>query len=274
MNTNIQFFEELRISDISVASGVRPFGRTVDNSRGGRFLSGVLYIWSGEVTFWGDSGRTVVVTDGELVFLPKHKKYRMKYTSVSTTFVLVNFDLYDRNNDEVALFSDITVIAKDDKTHKIARLAMNFELCGVSKTVEAVLRKKELMYRLLGIVYSQKSSPLKEIEVSSQIADGVLLLEQTYLENRQISEYAAASHVSENTFRTLFKKQFGLSPLKYRNRLRVERARELLGEAGFTVAEAAYASGFENVGYFCRCYRQIFNQSPGDSKKENRFEKL
>ena len=58
MNTSVQFFEELRISDISVASGIRPYGRTVDNSRFGRSMSGVLFIFSGEVTFWDDNGKT------------------------------------------------------------------------------------------------------------------------------------------------------------------------------------------------------------------------
>ena len=80
-------------------------------------------------------------------------------------------------------------------------------------------------------------------------------------------QYAEASHVSVNTFRNLFQKQFGMSPLKYRNYLRIERAKELLCEGSFTVAEVAYASGFENIGYFCRYYRQITGESPSETKK-------
>ena len=93
------------------------------------------------------------------------------------------------------------------------------------------------------------------------------MLEQTYLENLPIEKYAAVSHVSVNTFRSLFQKQFGTSPLKYRNSLRIERAKELLNEGGFTVAEVAYASGFENIGYFCRYYRRITGESPGETKR-------
>ena len=48
-------------------------------------------------------------------------------------------------------------------------------------------------------------------------------------------------------------------------------AREEL-EGEFTVAEVAYASGFENIGYFCRYYRHITGETPGETKKRNQNE--
>lgn len=264
-----QFFDDLRISDISVISGIRACGRMVDHSCYGRKNNGILYVWRGEATFYYDGKEPVIVTDGELAFIPKHQKYRMRYTAESTTFVVVNFDLFDKNNQDVSLFEDITVLLRDDATHRIARTMTDFELCSASMTVDATLRKKELIYRLLGAIYTSKSHLLSQNKINSQITDGVHLLEKTYLENLPIAQYAAESHISVNTFRSLFQKQFGTSPLKYRNYLRIERAKELLREGGFTVAEVAYASGFENIGYFCRYYRQITGESPGETKKKS-----
>ena len=34
-----------------------------------------------------------------------------------------------------------------------------------------------------------------------------------------------------------------------------------------TTAEAAYACGFENVGYFCRAYKKEIGQTPSQPKK-------
>ena len=269
MTINSQFFDDLHISDISVVSGIRPCGRMIDNSSRGRSNNGILYVWNGEATFYMERGKTVIVRDGEVAFLPRQKKYRMEYTAERTTFVVVNFDLLDKSNGYVSLFEDITMLAKDDMTHRIAKIMMNFELCSVSKTVDATLRKKELMYRLLGSLFASNSYLLTRNDTNSQIAEGVHLLEQTYLENLPVGQYAEASHVSISTFRSLFQKQFGMSPLKYRNHLRIERARELLREGGFTVAEVAYASGFENVGYFCRYYRRITGEAPSATKKRN-----
>jgi two-component system response regulator YesN len=49
----------------------------------------------------------------------------------------------------------------------------------------------------------------------------------------------------------------------------MDRARALLYEGSFTVAEVTYAVGFENVGYFCRYYRQTFGETPTETKRNN-----
>ncbi|MBE6596756.1 MAG: helix-turn-helix transcriptional regulator [Ruminococcaceae bacterium] len=268
MIINNQFFDDLRISDISGSSGVRAYGRKADHSNRGRKNNGILYIWSGEARFYDAQKEKVVASNGDMVFLPKHKKYKMEYTAESTTFVLANFELQDKNNDDICLFEDITILAKDDMTQRIAKTMMSFELCCSLRTIEATLRKKELMYRLFGLIYNSKPYLSQRSDIDLKIFDGVRLLEQTYLENLPISRYAEACHVSVNTFRSVFQKQFGVSPLKYRNHLRIERAKELLSEGGFTVAEVAYASGFENIGYFCRYFRQITGESPSETKRK------
>ena len=74
--------------------------------------------------------------------------------------------------------------------------------------------------------------------------------------------FAKACNISESGFRQMFFKQYGISPLQYRNRLRINRARELLEYDNCTVAEAAYASGFENLGYFCRSYKKHMGETP------------
>jgi two-component system response regulator YesN len=125
------------------------------------------------------------------------------------------------------------------------------------------------MYCLLGLIYKGETHLTKDGTVDSRISRGVSLLEQTYLENLPIEQYAKTSNVSVNTFRRIFEKCFGMSPIKYRNLMRMDRARALLYEGSFTVAEVTYAVGFENVGYFCRYYRQTFGETPTETKRNN-----
>jgi AraC-like DNA-binding protein len=126
-----------------------------------------------------------------------------------------------------------------------------------------------LFYRLVGWLCDARNIRSLDNDIDPKIADGVRLLEQTYLENLPITKFSEASHMSINAFRSLFKKQFGTSPVKYRNELRIERAKELLLEGGFTIAEVAYACGFENVGYFCRYYRRSMGETPSQTKDSN-----
>lgn len=265
---NSLFFDSVLINSISVVSGVRCNGRTIDNSHSGRKRHGFLYLHSGEATFYVD-GTKFVVSAGDLLYIPREKKYRMVYTAESTVFVVVNFLLQDPNGAETFLFDDIELVFKDQKTSSLAQVMTNFELCSTSKNMNTLLRKKELMYRLLGLICRGEAPSLREGEIAPQIARGVRLLEQTYLENLPIERYAKESYISVNTFRRAFQKQFGTSPIKYRNLLRMDRAKELLYEGGYTVAEVAYAVGFENVGYFCRYYRQTVGETPTETKRKN-----
>ena len=95
---------------------------------------------------------------------------------------------------------------------------------------------------------------------------GVLLLKQTYLENLPVEVFAKKSNISVGAFRQLFHKQYNMSPVQYRNHLRISRAQQLLQHGDCSVAEVAYECGFENVGYFCRYYKKITGQTPHQSK--------
>ena len=258
---------DVNVSDITVISGIRPYGRGSERVAAGRSSHGLLYIFSGEATFWCNDGERVVASAGHLAFIPKGKHYRMKYTADSTTFVLVNFDTDEAKVSDVVFSDDITIVAKDDELYRIAKIMTGFELCGATKTLAASLRKKELFYRLLGCIVSLSGMDFSDLEVDPKIAAGVQLLKLTYLENLPITRFSDECHLNINTFRNLFHKQFGVSPVKYRNRLRLERSRELLEEGSFTIAEVAYACGFENVGYFCRCYRTVYKETPSGTKK-------
>ena len=259
--------DDFGIYGISVISGIRPRGRTVDYTVKGRGSGGFLYLWCGEARFCDINGSETVVGGGDLLYIPKHKRYQMAYTAESTTFVLVNFEMTDKDGNEIAPSSEIAVLARDDERNRIAKIMTSFELCSASRTFDGTVRKKELLYRLFGLLSVSASMLSFDREIDLQILEGVRLLRQTYLENLPIHVYAEACHISVQVFRTVFHKQFGMSPVKYRNSLRIERASELLRDGSLTVAEVAYASGFENIGYFCRYYRKVTGEAPGDTKK-------
>ena len=251
-----------------VISGIRPRGRTYIKQKEGRTKHGLLYIWSGEATFYLGKGRTMKVTDGQLLYLPKGLKYKMQYTGDSTTFVVVNFDLTRDGAEPFALFEDVIIVAREDPTHTFAAIMNKLEMCSAAQNLAGQFRRNELLYRLMAAIYSDQELTASPKQYP-QITKGVLLLKQTYLENLPIEVFAKQCAISESAFRQLFCKQYGMSPLQYRNRLRIHRAKELLEYDHCTVAEAAYASGFENLGYFCRYYKKITGQTPKQTKQNS-----
>ena len=257
---------DILIQNIVVISGIRPYGRTVNMLKNGRQKHGFLYIWSGETTFYLDGGKTIKATGGQLLYLPKSIQYKMQYTAESTTLAVINFDL---SKESIDIFStrEITVLKNSDPQHTIANIMAKFEVFGTSQNFAGQFRRKELFYRLLALIFDNNLN--LESQHYPQIATGVMLLKQTYLENLPIEVFARQSDVSVSSFRQLFHKQFGMSPLQYRNLLRIQRAKQMLEYDNCTVAEIAYASGFENIGYFCRCYKKFTGETPRETKLRN-----
>jgi len=262
----VEDLKEVFVHNLVVISGVRPKGRSVNMQKCGRQSYGLLYIWNGEAVFYLDDKNKVMVTKGQLIYLPKNARYKMEYTAENTTFVVVNFDLLSAGANPFDS-QEFTVVANDDTSHTIANIMSKFELCGAVQNAAGHYRKTELFYRLLSLIHN--SNPGIESGQYPQIVKGVMLLKQTYLENLPIEEFAKHSSVSVSTFRQLFRKQYGMSPLQYRNMLRIQRAKQLLEYDSCTVAEVAYASGFDNIGYFCRYYKRITGETPKHTKERS-----
>lgn len=261
----METFEDIYVSDATVLSGIRPAGRSA-NHTSGRKNNGLLYIWSGEAQFSECAGGRLTAQSGDLIFIPKGCRYKMQYSAPSTTFVLINLEILDHQGGDFLLSKTISVLAKDNSAHRIAAIMAELERCGAVQSLSALFRRKELVYKLLGAVYEIGSIPTMKPQKHQQIFAGVLLLEQSYLENLPVARFAEASGISISLFRSLFGKQYGMSPIQYRNRLRIERAAVILSEGSCTVSEAAYACGFENVGYFCRCYKKYKGETPLETK--------
>jgi AraC-like DNA-binding protein len=65
----------------------------------------------------------------------------------------------------------------------------------------------------------------------------------------------------------LFRTAFGITPIEYRNALRLERAKALLLNPKLTIAEVAYAVGFRDAGYFSRQFRKQNGASPRELRQ-------
>ena len=65
------------------------------------------------------------------------------------------------------------------------------------------------------------------------------------------------------------KELLGESPSDLLKRVRLERAARLLAEGEGSVAEVAYACGFNSVSHFCRSFRQINGLTPSEYRARN-----
>lgn len=81
---------------------------------------------------------------------------------------------------------------------------------------------------------------------------------------------ADIGHLSASRFAHLFSLQMGLAPMRYVERARMERARELLLSTDGSVQEVAHAVGYQNALHFSARFKAINTMSPTDFRRHPR----
>ncbi len=105
---------------------------------------------------------------------------------------------------------------------------------------------------------SPSDIPKKYIKLLPAISE----IKLKYTESKKLSHYAEMCDMSQSNFRRLFKEYTGKTFIEYRNVIRIFAAKAMIDSGEFSVSEAAYLSGFNNMSFFYEIYnRYIKNQS-------------
>nr|WP_255552219.1 AraC family transcriptional regulator [Maritimibacter dapengensis] len=77
-----------------------------------------------------------------------------------------------------------------------------------------------------------------------------------------VPDLARAVGMSASSFHEHFKAVTGTTPLQYQKALRLTEAKSMLLNEGHSVAQAAFAVGYESPTQFSRDYRRKFGVAP------------
>lgn len=104
-------------------------------------------------------------------------------------------------------------------------------------------------------------------EASERLVKAINHIEEHYTEAIDMDDLAKWAGMSARTFRRLFRKATGASPLAYLIRTRVERACILLRDTDRPISQVAFDSGYSDSNYFSREFRKIKGESPTDYRR-------
>ena len=246
-----------RVRNIDIQSVARPEGYK-HSYRNGRTKHGFVYTVSGMMcdTFLTADQRTIYARAGELVFIPKDSVYTGLYAEDNTRIKIVQFDIA-----EGELPSYLSEPVKIDLPNA-GELIEEFFKAEKNHLSDHPFYYLSRLYELLWrIDESYSRIPTKYKKLQPALSE----ISQFYDKNEAVSYYAELCYMSEVNFRKLFKEYTGMSPIEYRNDLRLKNARAILQSGEYNVTEAADISGFSNLSFFIRLYKKRYGHTP---KKE------
>lgn len=122
----------------------------------------------------------------------------------------------------------------------------------------------EKLLLLLFAHMGQRKAPL-----DSRVVCAREFLHANFARPLKVGDVARASLLSVSQLSFLFSQQIGIAPMRYLERLRLERARELLAFTPASLREIAARAGYTDAEYFARRFRLHSGQTPRAFRKNS-----
>ena len=129
---------------------------------------------------------------------------------------------------------------------------------------------QSLVFNLIAhIAYSYKSIPANGKKSSQPIVQARDYMERNINRPFCLKELSSELGISYSTFNQLFKLQTGLSPIRYLNQMRIQRAKYKLMRTDLPVKAIALDCGFSSTEYFCGFFRKETGMTPSQFRESN-----
>lgn len=222
-----------------------------------------LYI-AGRREYRTQDGTTFYLNPGEILYVPQYATYRFRILEAQSDLrdeaIAVNFEMTDMNGENVCFAHTPTVLLQDATARYLPRFSYIESLDTGEKNRIMPLKAAaySLCYDILSEVLGRESAyaPWKDIQPA------IDLIEAHPAQDLPIPELARQCGVSQTRFRQLFRMYTGgLSPIQYRNRLRIEQVTRMLRTEQVTVEYAAREAGFHDMSHFYRMFKKFTDTS-------------
>jgi two-component system response regulator YesN len=107
-------------------------------------------------------------------------------------------------------------------------------------------------------------------ESQTQVARCLNYIHENYAHDFPAEVLAKKVFVSPSYLFRIFRKRKGVTPMHYRNLVRVDKAKLLLLDPKFKMEEVAERVGFKDVKYFARVFKKETGSAPSEFRKRNR----
>jgi AraC-like DNA-binding protein len=137
--------------------------------------------------------------------------------------------------------------------------------CGSDDSLASPLRLKAAMLKLIAYYMEHASAcgtGVQPASVTNPLQAVVDYIHLHYRRNLTIDELAERAHLHPNYFIRVFKRHFGVSPIQYINRKRVEEAKWLLASTNLLLSEIGARVGISDVSYLSKLFKASTGFSP------------
>ena len=217
---------------------------------------GLSFCIEGQITYTLD-GEDYVSDRTCAVILPKGRSYSLHHDK-NGVFPLINFQCARPLCDKHVLIP----IDNPEPYLKDYEMIRQLSLFDGNR-----MKIMSIFYGMLHRLTSHSSSDI--------LTPAIKYIESNYrLPNLCNEELAKQCHISEVYLRKLFSEKYGMTPKQFIIDIRLNKAKQLLGEEKMKISEVAERCGFGSSYHFCRTFKEHVGCTPSVYAQNNRISKM
>lgn len=227
----------------------------------------IYFLKEGKCNYFIDD-RSYEVTSGDVIFIPVGVIHKTQYTTPTRTRSLINCSAAYIPESVLAHIGELPYLYRNKAISKDAErifdeIAQECHRADFFSSDALKCYTGELFLLLL-----RNENEFRDTGGTSIAARSAKYLRENYMSDVRLSEVAALCSVSPEHLSRTFKRDTGFGFNEYLTLLRLKKAEFMLkNEPGRSIAEVAYACGFNDSNYFSDKFKKVYGYSPRHAKQ-------
>ena len=241
----------------------------------------IIYVKKGELSiciqeeiYQPSVGDVFFVNPGELHFM-ESEDMSVEYYTILFPLEFVSFQTEDLLEQQVLqplrmknLLFPVCIKEEHTKLQIMELLKQIIEI-NEEKTTTYQLRTRILLLEIVEILIKSNTFCKPSFSPASSLQrEMISYIQKHYTEKITLQMLAEEFHLSEKYISVYFKKHFSISFMQYVGHLRMTKARHLLLSTDLPITEVALSCGFFSVNLFIRNFKQVYQVTPLQYRKE------
>lgn len=247
---------DFALSDISVTYRTPQWSTLGNLKEHKRTVNGFLLIDRGSCHYDWINGNADLCRGG-LIYLAVGSRKVVTVTERPFSYYNINFKMTDLSDGDQIIFDKEPLVISYSASEGIFDSCRNMLSTTMSRN--GIFKSTGLLCELFNNILKHHTR-----RSDSRIASALDYIENNYTRPIDIEYLSNLCYLSQAHFFRVFKNEMGVSPIEYKNKLRIDRAKELLAENECSVSEAADILGFESVYYFSRFFKKYTGIPPSE----------
>ena len=235
-----------------------------DGNLTGSFWSVLMWMEKGEIELITDF-ETHVLKEGDFYYIPQGSRFIERAKQVPTRYYILAFAFKPLNDTHFDIKFDISKInslSPEWCKEYFERTYDNFLSDDDADNLQAIADFYSLLVKIVPELDRKKQQTLSPV-----LEKATQFIYEHLTEDFSMEELAAACFISQSRLFHLFSKELKVTPVNYKNRMRVKKSFKLLTETSYGIEEIAEKLNFKSSAHYRKEFRKNTGVTPTKYRK-------